>query len=54
MKEGVYGVRELFTHRRIVPEVPCTILKRHRDATVALTEEPVELAELKRRDNNRH
>ncbi|MDR3230481.1 MAG: glucosamine-6-phosphate deaminase [Synergistaceae bacterium] len=44
----VKAVRELFTHRQVVPEVPCTILKLHRDATVVLTEELVELAELKR------
>jgi glucosamine-6-phosphate deaminase len=36
------AVRELFTHNRVMPQVPCTILKLHRDVTVVLSEDLAE------------
>lgn len=40
------AVRELFTHERVIPEVPCTVLKLHRNATIVLTEDLARMAEL--------
>ncbi|MDR1978262.1 MAG: glucosamine-6-phosphate deaminase [Synergistaceae bacterium] len=38
------AVRELFTHDRVSPEAPCTVLKLHRDAAVVLPEYLARLA----------
>lgn len=43
----VKAVEELFTHDRVTPEVPCTVLKLHRDATIVLTEALARAAKLK-------
>ncbi len=40
------AIQELFTHDRVDPGIPCTVLKLHRDATVVLSEELASLANL--------
>lgn len=41
------AIEELFTHDRVTPEVPCTVLKLHRDASVVLTEALARAANLR-------
>ena len=42
----IEAVEELFANDRVKPEVPCTVLKLHRDATVVLTEDLARAANL--------
>ena len=38
------AVRELFSHDRVSPETPCTVLKLHRDSTVVVPESLLRMA----------
>ncbi|NLL36137.1 MAG: glucosamine-6-phosphate deaminase [Fretibacterium sp.] len=40
----VFAIRELFLHDRVDPQVPCTALKLHSDATVVLSRNLADLA----------